>query len=63
MTLAMGQATTPKYDNFIIKNDKLYLFERTLSINGREVWKQDPKTHEKTATKNYQLYKTTGKIN
>lgn len=63
MTLAMGQATTPKYDNFIIKDDKLFLFERTLSVNGRELWQQDPKTNKRTATKNYDQYKTNGTIN
>ena len=63
MTLAMGRATTPKYDNFVILKGKLYLFERTVSVNGRELWLSDPKTNEKTASKNYHLYRTTGKIN
>ncbi len=63
MTLAMGRATTPKYDNFVILKNKLYLFERTVSVNGRELWLSDPKTNEKTAGKNYSLYRTTGKIN
>jgi len=63
MTLAMGRATTPKYDNFVILKDKLYLFERTVSVNGRELWLSDPKNNEKTASKNYLLYRTTGKIN
>ncbi|CAN5332521.1 hypothetical protein BH09BAC3_BH09BAC3_29140 [soil metagenome] len=63
MTLAMGRATTPKYDNFVILKNKLYLFERTVSVNGRELWLSDPKTNEKTAGKNYSLYRTTGRIN
>ncbi len=63
MTLAMGQATTPKYDNFIIKDDKLFLFERTLSVNGKELWKQDPESNKKVASGNYNQYKKTGKIN
>lgn len=62
MTLAMGRATTPKYDNFAVLNGKLYLFERTVSVNGRELWLKDPKTHEKTAEVNYTAYKNTGKI-
>jgi YHS domain-containing protein len=62
MTLAMGRATTPKYDNFVVLKDKLYLFERTLSVNGRELWLKDPKANEKIASTNYKSYRTTGKI-
>lgn len=62
MTLAMGRATTPKYDNFVVLKDKLYLFERTLSVNGRELWLKDPKANEKIASANYTSYRTTGKI-
>ncbi len=62
MTLAMGRATTPKYDNFVILKDKLYLFERTISVNGRELWLKDPKANEKIASANYTSYRTTGKI-
>jgi YHS domain-containing protein len=62
MTLAMGRATTPTYDNFAVLGGKLYLFERTLSVNGRELWLKDPKAHEKTATTNYTSYRVTGKI-
>lgn len=62
MTLAMGRATTPKYDNFVVMKDKLYLFERTVSVNGRELWLKDPKANEKIAAANYTSYRTTGKI-
>lgn len=62
MTLAMGRATTPKYDNFVVLKDKLYLFERTVSVNGRELWLKDPKANEKIASANYTSYRTTGKI-
>lgn len=62
MTLAMGRATTPKYDNFIVLSNKLYLFERTVSVNGRELWLKDPKANEKIASANYTSYRTTGKI-
>ena len=62
MTLAMGRATTPKYDNFVVMKDKLYLFERTVSVNGRELWLKDPKANEKIASTNYTSYRTTGKI-
>lgn len=62
MTLAMGKATTPKYDNFAILSGRLYLFERTLSVNGRELWLKDPAKNEKIASENYQSYKATGKI-
>jgi YHS domain-containing protein len=62
MTLAMGRATKPVYDNFLIYDGKLYLFERTLSVNGRELWLHDTKANEKTASKNYNSYRTTGKI-
>ena len=63
MTLAMGRATTPKYDNFLIRNGQLYLFERTLSVNGRELWERDPKANKASAEKNYSKYVTTGNIN
>ena len=62
MTLAMGRATTPKYDNFVVTGGKLYLFERTVSVNGRELWLKDPKANEKIASTNYTRYRTTGKI-
>ncbi len=62
MTLVMGRATKPVYDNFIISDGKLYLFERTLSLNGRELWLNNPTANEKVATKNYSTYKSTGKI-
>src|SRR5258705_4293574 len=53
MTLAMGRATAPKYDNFLVSEGKLYLFERALSVNGRELWLRDPLRKEKIASKNY----------
>ncbi len=62
MTLAMGRATRPKYDNFLIRDEKLYLFERTLSVNGKELWQKDPARNQQVAAKNYQQYRTTGKI-
>ena len=62
MTLAMGRATTPTYDNFAILGGKLYLFERTISMNGRELWLKDPKSNEAIATTNYEAYRTTGRI-
>jgi YHS domain-containing protein len=62
MTLAMGRATTPKYDNYVVTKGKLFLFERTLSVNGRELWLKDTARNEKTASKNYNSYRTTGKI-
>ena len=62
MTLAMGRATTPTYDNFAILSGKLYLFERTVSVNGRELWLKDKTSNEKIATANYSAYRTTGRI-
>ena len=62
MTLVMGRATTPTYDNFAILAGKLYLFERTLSVNGRELWLKNIKGNEKIATENYNAYRTTGRI-
>lgn len=62
MTLVMGKATTPKYDNFLVEDGKLFLFERTLSVNGKELWAQSPKENEKKAIENYNQYKATGKI-
>ncbi|MEM6522244.1 MAG: YHS domain-containing (seleno)protein [Bacteroidota bacterium] len=62
MTLAMGRATTPKYDNFLIENGQLYLFERTLSVNGKELWERNPDVHKKSAKNNYEQYTKTGRI-
>ena len=56
MTLAMGRATTPKYDNFLIKDGRLFLFERTLSVNGKELWLMDPKGNEKLARVTYKKH-------
>jgi len=62
MTLAMGRATTPVYDNFLIEDKKLYLFERTLSVNGRELWLQAVDQNKQLAATNYSKYRTTGII-
>lgn len=62
MTLAQGRATTPTFDNFAILSGRLYLFERTLSINGKDLWLKDPKRNEKAAIKNYASYVAKGKI-
>lgn len=62
MTLAMGRATQPVYENYLIEDSKLYLFERTLSVNGQTVWKKDPKANQKRASTNYDQYKKTGII-
>lgn len=61
MTLAMGRATTPKYDNFLVRNGKLYLFERTLSVNGKELWVKDFEGNEKLAEATYQKHIASGK--
>ncbi len=53
MTLAMGRATIPVYDNFLIINGRLYLFERTISVNGKLVWQQDPPENARRAQINY----------
>lgn len=58
MTLAMGKATQPTFDNFLIDSGKLYLFERTLSLNGREIWLKDVKTNQRLASANYETLVT-----
>lgn len=63
MTLAMGRVTIPQYDNFLVFKGKLYLFERTLSINGKELWSRDFESNERIAKKHYEQYKSSGKIN
>ena len=62
MTLSMGRATTPVYDNFLIDDGKLHLFERTVSVNGRTLWQQDPQTNAQRAQKHYNDYKKDGII-
>ena len=54
MTLAMGRATSPEYTNFYVdEKGKLFLFERTLSVNGKELWLQNINGNKKDASKNY----------
>jgi YHS domain-containing protein len=53
MTLAMGRATQPTFDNFLIDSGRLYLFERTLSVNGKELWLKDVKKNQQLASDNY----------
>jgi YHS domain-containing protein len=54
MTLAMGRLTTPDYLNYFIdEKGDLYFFERTLSINGKELWLRNIPENKATATKNY----------
>ena len=60
MTLAMGRVTIPTYDNFLIQSDKLFLFERTLSVNGRELWLQDPKGNAILANTTYKKHIASG---
>lgn len=62
MTLAMGRATTPVYDNFLIINGRLYLFERTISVNGKLIWQQNPPENAKIAQINYNDYASDGII-
>lgn len=57
MTLAMGKTTRPTYSNYLIENGKLYLFERTLSVNGKELWLKAPKANYESALKNYNALK------
>jgi YHS domain-containing protein len=60
MTLAMGRATTPKYDNFLVKDGKLWLFERTLAVNGKELWLTDPKGNSALAKTTYKKHMASG---
>lgn len=62
MTLVLGKATKPTYTNFLIRSGKFYLFERTLSVNGKELWLKDSQRNEKIAAMNYDELKTTGKV-
>lgn len=62
MTLSMGRATTPVYENFLISNDKLFLFERTVSVNGRTLWLQDTALNSQLADKHYADYIDDGVI-
>jgi YHS domain-containing protein len=60
MTLAMGRATTPKYDNFLVKDGKLWLFERTVAVNGKELWLTDPKGNASLAKTTYKKHMASG---
>lgn len=60
MTLAMGRATTPTYNNFLVSKGKLFLFERTLAVNGRELWLTDPKGNAGLALVTYEKHLASG---
>jgi len=62
MTLAMGRATTPTYDNFKIIDGELHLFERTLSVNGQLLWIANPDENATLAGENYSDYRDDGII-
>jgi YHS domain-containing protein len=62
MTLVLGKATTPTFENFLITSGKLYLFERTLSVNGKELWLKDVERNTALASKNYRQYIVSGSI-
>jgi len=49
MTLVLGKVTRPTYTNFLLHDGKFYLFERTLSVNGRELWLRNSEQNEKIA--------------
>jgi hypothetical protein len=61
MTLAMGRATRPTYTNFLVQGKKLFLFERTLSVNGKEVWLKNPEENTRLAKATYEKLITLGK--
>ncbi|MEM7550159.1 MAG: YHS domain-containing (seleno)protein [Bacteroidota bacterium] len=63
MTLAMGRATTPVYTNFLVDSaGRLFLFERTLSLDGKELWKENPIVNEERALQNYNRYVESGEL-
>jgi YHS domain-containing protein len=53
INIAKGLRTTPRYDLYHIQNGKLYLFERTLSVNGKELWLTDYNNNKINADNNY----------
>lgn len=53
LNLIFGMTTTLDYKNYAVVEDKLYLFERTLSVNGKKVWMQNHADNERKAAKNY----------
>jgi len=62
LALAMGRATQPDYQNFAVIDNKLYLFERTLSVNGKELWMRNPENNKAQATAKYKKLVESGKI-
>jgi hypothetical protein len=63
MNLVLGRATIPTYTNFLVQDGKLFLFERTLSVNGKELWLADSEKNEKIAAMKYNSLKATGSPN
>ena len=60
--LADGILTVPKYELYLVEEGKLYLFERTLSLNGKQVWLNAKKENERKASENYNYLITHGKF-
>lgn len=60
--MAQGVLTVPKYDLYLIAKNKLYLFERTLSVNGKQVWLASQESIESKAIENYKYLTEYGKF-
>lgn len=53
ITLALGRVTCPENTNFIIQDDRLFLFEITGFTNGRTLWNTDPFEFRSRADTNF----------
>ena len=53
ITLALGRVTCPENTNFIIQDDRLFLFEITGFTNGRTLWNTDPLEFRSRADTNF----------
>jgi len=54
VTLALGRVVCPDSTNFVIQDDRLFLFEVTGFTNGRTLWSTDPEDFRARADTNFE---------
>lgn len=53
VTLALGRVVCPDSTNFVVQDDRLFLFEVTGFTNGRTLWNTDPNNFRSKADTNF----------
>ncbi|MEM7550160.1 MAG: YHS domain-containing (seleno)protein [Bacteroidota bacterium] len=60
--MASKQLTKPRLDLYIVNEKGLFLFERTLGVNGKILWSNNEVEYEKLANHNYNYLIEKGKF-